>query len=99
LIIEFPCTGNRLFRGFADLNSPSTRVERFSGSFAALLGLGTVAIGSLFNTVVIMVLRGANQTTLDSLLLSLAGVCLSAFGIIYLLYRLGAALGIFQEAR
>lgn len=59
-----------------------------AGSFAVLLGLGTVAIGISINSVVSLVVGGLNSLIVETLALSLVGLSLSVWGIIYLLYRL-----------
>jgi quinol-cytochrome oxidoreductase complex cytochrome b subunit len=59
-----------------------------AGSFAALLGLSTLAIGSSINTTVVIIVQGVTQALVESLALSLAGLSISVFAIIFLLYRL-----------
>ncbi len=59
-----------------------------AGSFAVLLGTGTFAIGGSINAMVTLVLAGASQPLLVSLILSLGLLSISVIGIIYLIYRL-----------
>jgi quinol-cytochrome oxidoreductase complex cytochrome b subunit len=59
-----------------------------AGVFAGLLGLGTFTIGSSINSFVSLALQGASRALIESLSLSLAGLSVAVFGIVYLLYRL-----------
>jgi ubiquinol-cytochrome c reductase cytochrome b subunit len=68
-----------------------------AGSFGALLGLGTFAIGGALNTLVMLALQGASQRLVESLILSLAGLSISIFGIILLLYRLELSSGFLKR--
>ena len=68
-----------------------------AGSFAALLGLGTFAISGAFNAVVSLALQGPSQASIESLVLSLAGLSISVFGTILLLYRLELSSGFLKR--
>lgn len=59
-----------------------------TGTFAALLGLGTLAIGGSINSAVTLVVAGLSLPVVESFLLSLAGLSVAVCGIVYLLYRL-----------
>jgi quinol-cytochrome oxidoreductase complex cytochrome b subunit len=64
-----------------------------AGSFVLLLGLGTLSIGSSIGTIVELITRGPNLASLESLVLSLAGLSLMITGTVYLLYRLDLGSG------
>ncbi len=83
----------------ASSSEPLTRSASLwtAGIFAALLGLGTFAIGSSINSVVTLAFVGANQSLIESLALSLTALSVSVFGIVYLLYRLELNSGLLKR--
>jgi len=59
-----------------------------AGCFALVLVVGALSIGGLIDSVVEFALGGTVSALLGSLLLPLAGLALSVFGTVYLIYRL-----------
>jgi hypothetical protein len=53
-----------------------------------VLGVATLSFGSTVNSLVLLVLNGSSFPLVETLVLSLAGIALSAFAIGYLIYRL-----------
>ena len=71
-----------------------TRAQAWSGfSFAFVVGLGALALGGTFNSVVSAVYGGLNPPTVASLVASLGLLAISVMGSIYLLYRFDLATG------
>lgn len=59
-----------------------------AGIFAVVLGLATFSIGSMINSLVLVVMGGASSTLVETLILSMMGVVISVIAISFLIYRL-----------
>ncbi|MDA4125011.1 MAG: cytochrome bc complex cytochrome b subunit [Thaumarchaeota archaeon] len=64
-----------------------------SGAFVLLLGLGTLAIAAVFNSLVGLALDGADAASIESLGFSLGALALTVTGTIALIYRLDLGIG------
>jgi quinol-cytochrome oxidoreductase complex cytochrome b subunit len=68
-----------------------------AGIFAALLGLSTIAIGISINSGVMLAVEGMNTSIVEILALSLVGLSVSVYGIVYFLYRLELNTGLLKR--
>ncbi len=75
------------------VSTPVTRAQKSSsvwtsGSFVALILIGTLSIAGLFNAVVSVAAYGATLGSIASLALAVTGISTAAVGASYLIYRL-----------
>lgn len=64
-----------------------------AGSFVAVLGLATFAVGTSINSVVGLIMGGWSAPLIEALAMSLVGLSVSIIGIMYLIYRLELGTG------